>query len=159
MDFIERCLGVGGLLNGQSFDLHYSTLPRTLETTENIAQGQDRLSDPSHAGVARHAGRGLDRELQQIERISIFWGLGYQIVDDLKDVLQTASETGKTAARDIELNRPNIAAAIGIGAAVRRLNRLIDLGDTSFAKTPGLTASNLISLRDCAPNSRQNSPG
>ena len=69
------------------------------------------------------------RELQQIERISVFWGLGYQIVDDLKDVLQNSAQTGKTPARDVLLGRPNIAAVIGIRGAVQRLSRLIELGD------------------------------
>ena len=69
----------------------------------------------------------------------MFWGLGYQIVDDLKDVLQSAAQTGKTPARDVVLDRPNIAAAIGIPAAVRRLTRLIDLGDKVLG--------NLLALR------------
>jgi len=129
MSFIEGCLGVGGLLNGQSFDLHYSGLPRTLETTERIARGKTVSLIRLTLALPAMLGGATDRELQEIDRISEFWGLGYQIVDDLKDVLQSASETGKTAARDVELNRPNIAAAIGIRGAVQRLTRLIDLGD------------------------------
>ena len=129
MKFVENCLGVGGVLNGQSFDLHYATLPRTLETTERIAQGKTVSLIRLTLALPAMLGCASARELQQIERISVFWGLGYQIVDDLKDVLQSASQTGKTAARDAELDRPNIAVAIGVRAAVRRLTRLIDLGD------------------------------
>ena len=58
MTYIEQCLGVEGLLNGQSLDLHYSTLPHNRETTERIAQRQNGFADPSHAGSAGHAGRG-----------------------------------------------------------------------------------------------------
>jgi geranylgeranyl pyrophosphate synthase len=129
MTFIESCLGVQGLLNGQSLDLHYSTMSRTLETTERIAQGKTvslirlTLTLPAMLGGASAS------ELRQIERIAVFWGLGYQILDDLKDVLQSAAETGKTSARDIAQDRPNIAAVIGIRGAVVRLTRLIDLGD------------------------------
>jgi geranylgeranyl pyrophosphate synthase len=74
-------------------------------------------------------GEAPARELQLIERISLFWGLAYQIVDDLKDVLQSSGQSGKTPARDVLLSRPNIAAVIGVGAAVQRLTRFIDLGD------------------------------
>jgi geranylgeranyl diphosphate synthase type II len=68
-------------------------------------------------------------EMQILERIALYWGLSYQIVDDLKDVLQSSAETGKTVSRDLSLDRPNIALVIGIGGAVERLTRLIHLGD------------------------------
>lgn len=132
--FIEHCLGVGGLLNGQSFDLHYSTLPRTLETTERIARGKTVSLIRLTLVLPAMLGGASARDLQQIERISIFWGLGYQIVDDLKDVLQNQLQSGKTPARDAVLGRPNIAAVIGVTGAVRRLTRFIDLGDRALRR-------------------------
>jgi geranylgeranyl pyrophosphate synthase len=66
--------------------------------------------------------------LHILERIALYWGLSYQIVDDLKD-LQSSAEAGKTACRDLSLDRPNIALAIGIGGSVERLARLLHLGD------------------------------
>lgn len=129
MSFIESCLGVGGLLNGQSFDLHYASLPRTLETTNHIARGKTVSLIRLTLVLPAMLGGASRREIQQIERISTLWGLGYQIVDDLKDVLQNAAQTGKTSARDVALDRPNVAAVIGIHGAAHRLTRLIDLGD------------------------------
>jgi geranylgeranyl diphosphate synthase, type II len=38
--YVEQHLGLGGLLNGQSMDLHYSMLPHNHETTEKIAMGK-----------------------------------------------------------------------------------------------------------------------
>ena len=88
-------------------------------------------------------------EIQLLERISLYWGLSYQIADDLKDVLHSANETGKTVARDVLLDRPNIALAIGIPNAVERLTRLIRVGDKTLDRLlisrPG--ASFLKSLR------------
>jgi geranylgeranyl pyrophosphate synthase len=132
--FIEHCLGVGGLLSGQSFDLHYSTLPRTLETTERIARGKTVSLIRLTLVLPAMLGGASARDLQQIERISVFWGLGYQIVDDLKDVLQSQAQSGKTPARDVLLGRPNVAAVIGIRGAVRRLIRCIDLGDRALRR-------------------------
>jgi geranylgeranyl diphosphate synthase type II len=65
------------------------------------------------------------------------WGLSYQIVDDLKDVLQSPTESGKTSSRDISLDRPNIAHVIGIPSAVERLTRLIRLGDKMLQRLIG----------------------
>lgn len=129
LEFVEQSLGIEGLLNGQSFDLHFATLPRTQQTIERIAIGKTVSLIRLTLGLPAMLGGASERELQQIERIALFWGLGYQILDDLKDVLQTSESSGKTAARDGLLNRPNIAVAIGVDAAVRRLTRLIALGD------------------------------
>jgi geranylgeranyl pyrophosphate synthase len=73
-------------------------------------------------------------ELQLLERLALSWGLSYQIVDDLKDVLQSPTETGKTVARDSWLDRPNLALAVGVPAAVERLTRLMHLGDKTLER-------------------------
>ncbi len=127
--YVERCLGVDGLLHGQSMDLHYSSLLPDRRTAERIAIGKTvslirlTLVLPAILGGASRFERRL------LERIALFWGLSYQIVDDLKDVLQSSLESGKTASRDLSLGRPNIALAVGIDAAGERLARLIGLGD------------------------------
>jgi geranylgeranyl pyrophosphate synthase len=54
------------------------------------------------------------------------------MVDDLKDVLESAAEAGKTVARDLLLDRPNVASAMGIPGAVERLTRFIHLGDRTL---------------------------
>lgn len=129
MGYLEQRLGVEGLLNGQSLDLHYSRLPHTRETTERIAHGKTvSLIRLTLVLPAMLAGAPV-RELQLLERIATCWGLGYQAVDDLKDVLQCVAETGKTVARDTLLDRPNLATAIGVSGAVERLNHLIRVGD------------------------------
>jgi geranylgeranyl pyrophosphate synthase len=120
---------VDGVLNGQSLDLHYNRLPHNRETTERIARGKTVSLIRFTLVLPAMLGTASTRERQLIERISLFWGLAYQIVDDLKDVLQSAGQSGKTAARDALLSRPNMAVAIGVRAAVQRLTRFIDLGD------------------------------
>jgi len=140
--YLEAHLGVGGLLNGQSLDLGYSTLPHDLRTTERVAFGKTvSLIQLTLVLPALLAG-APDGELLLLERIAKLWGLSYQIVDDLKDVLQTTAESGKTGARDLSLDRPNIALAIGAQGAAERLERLIALGDKALdrllARRPGL---------------------
>ncbi len=79
-------------------------------------------------------GGASEAELQLLERIALFWGLSYQIVDDLKDVLQSSSESGKTPSRDLSLGRPNIALVLGVRGAAERLQRLIGLGDRMLGR-------------------------
>jgi geranylgeranyl pyrophosphate synthase len=132
--YIERRLGVEGLLNGQSLDLHYSALRHDCETTERVARGKTVSLIRLALVLPAILGGASEDELRRLERIALHWGLSYQIVDDLKDLLQSTAEAGKTVARDMALDRPNIAVAIGIPGAVERLHRLIHLGDRTLRR-------------------------
>jgi geranylgeranyl pyrophosphate synthase len=143
LDYIEHRLGVNGLLAGQSLDLHYGTLPHTRESTERIARGKTVSLIRLTLLLPAMLGGANQREIQLMERIALYWGLGYQMVDDLKDLLQDPKEAGKTVARDVLLDRPNVAAVMGVEGTVQRLSRFIQLGDHALASLlrlrPGVT--------------------
>lgn len=132
LEYVECHLGVNGLLNGQSMDLHYASLPQDQRTTERTAIGKTVSLIRLTLVLPAMLGGASEKELQLLERIALFWGLSYQIVDDLKDVLQSSSESGKTASRDLALGRPNLALTLGIERAAERLERLIGLGDRTL---------------------------
>jgi geranylgeranyl pyrophosphate synthase len=132
LKYIEDRLGVEGLLNGQSLDLNYATLPHNRETTERIARGKTVSLIRLTLVLPAMLGDASEREIQLLERIALNWGLGYQMVDDLKDLLGSPTEAGKTVARDLVLDRPNAAAVLGIPGAVSRLTRFIGLGDRAL---------------------------
>ena len=134
LEYIEACLGVEGLLNGQSLDLHYATLPHNRETTERIARGKTVSLIRLTLVLPAILGGAAGREIQLLERIALYWGLSYQMVDDLKDVLSSAEEAGKTVARDLLLDHPNIATAIGVPQTIEILRRYLKLGDWSLAR-------------------------
>jgi geranylgeranyl diphosphate synthase type II len=149
--YVERCLGVEGLLNGQSQDLHYAGLSQDGLSSEKVALSKTvsliRLSLvlPALAGGVQAA------ELRMLERLAIFWGLSYQILDDLKDVYQKPDQTGKTSDRDATLNRPNVALAIGAANALLRIERLLRLGDRVLSRltrrVPSLSFMEELRLR------------
>jgi geranylgeranyl pyrophosphate synthase len=131
-NYVEKCLGVEGVLNGQSQDLHYASRtgnrpsPQQIATGKTVSLIQLSLVLPALLGGAEPA------EVKLLERLAAFWGLSYQALDDLKDVFQASAQTGKTAARDASLNRPNLALAIGAPNACRRLERLLRLADCTL---------------------------
>ena len=141
LTYVEKHLGVEGLLNGQSQDLHYAALFHDGLSSERVALSKTvsliRLSLvlPALAGGAEAV------ELQMLERLAAFWGLSYKILDDLKDVLQGPDQSGKTAARDATLNRPNVALAIGAKNALLRIERFMRLGDRALARLTRLRPS------------------
>lgn len=132
--YLERQLGVCGLLHGQSLDLNYRELPHTLQAAERVARGKTvPLIALALAWPAILQG-APPRQVQLLERISLLWGLAYQIVDDLKDVLRPSAETGKTTERDCALGRPNMALLLGVPAAVERLASLMSAGDRTLER-------------------------
>ena len=134
LKYVEACLGVEGLLNGQSLDLNYTTLPHNRETTERIARGKTVSLIRLTLVLPALLGDASEREIQLLERIALYWGLGYQMGDDLKDLLGSPTEAGKTVARDLVLDRPNAAAVLGVHGAVNRLTRFIRIGDRALSR-------------------------
>ena len=132
VDCVEQCLGVTGLLNGQSQDLNYLDLPEHRRWPEKIAAKKTAplirlaLVLPALAGGAGPA------ETLLMNRLAVYWGIGYQILDDLKDAGWLPGRTGKTGARDEALHRPNLALADGAELAVLRLERLLGLADAAM---------------------------
>jgi geranylgeranyl pyrophosphate synthase len=72
-----------------------------------------------------------------LERYCLVRGVAYQIADDLKDVVGTASVVGKTTGRDELLGRPNIVNVAGFQGARARLLRLNGIGDRVLDVLPG----------------------
>lgn len=126
LTYLERHLGIAGLLNGQSQDLHYASLSPRLREPQTVAMGKTvsliRLAMVLPA-IAAQAG---SREIQLLDRLAIFWGLSYQTLDDLKDLIYTDGH-GKTAARDAFLDRPNLALRIGTSESFERIDQLMNL--------------------------------
>ncbi len=82
-------------------------------------------------------GRATRREIQLLDRLALFRGLAYQAADDLKDVFQESSLSGKTGGRDHSLGRPNLVATEGTEGAIRRFLRLNAIADRLQASLPG----------------------
>lgn len=129
VEYVERQLGVAGLLNGQSQDLHYSRFNPSSTTPQSVAMGKTVSLIRLPLLLPAILGGASEVELRQIERLAIFWGLSYQSLDDLKDVLYSEGGANKTSARDAQLNRPNLALSIGIDEAFDRIQRLMRLAD------------------------------
>ncbi len=125
--YLERHLGIAGLLDGQSRDLYYSGVAVHLRDPQSVAMGKTvsliRLALVLPAVVTQAS----PRETHLLDRLATFWGLSYQTLDDLKDVLHADESHGKTTARDAFLDRPNLALAIGTFDSFERIDRLMNL--------------------------------
>jgi len=65
---------------------------------------------------------GIDASTRsRLHRLADSWGCIYQLLDDFKDLEWSEEDSGKTALRDVTLDRPNLALALGKDRAVARL--------------------------------------
>lgn len=122
---VADCVGVNGILDGQSRDLHFQAATASGEAVERVAEGKTvplirltLLLPVMAAGLDVHS----ESRVGQIARC---WGLAYQILDDFKDGLMTDAEVGKSTRRDRRLARPNLPVAVGDAAALARLVSLL----------------------------------
>jgi geranylgeranyl pyrophosphate synthase len=134
VQYAEQHLGMTGLLNGQSRDLHLREAARQPRVYQQIAIGKTVSLIRMALVVPAIAGGASRYEQCLLDRLAVAWGLCYQILDDLRDVLHAKDEGGKTAARDEELHRPNLALTIGVEAAFRRAHRLVNISDRLLAR-------------------------
>lgn len=134
LQYVEQHLGIAGLLNGQSQDIHYVPSLRHPHRHQQIAIGKTVSLIRMPLVLPAILSDASAQEICLLERLSVVWGLCYQILDDLKDVLHAPGEGGKTVARDAEMNRPNLALTIGLAASFRRVARLMRLSDRIVAR-------------------------
>jgi geranylgeranyl diphosphate synthase type II len=126
---LDRCLGVAGLVGGQAWDLAFAQTDRTARTVGRIAAAKTGALFALAILLPAELARPTPAERRNLRALCVYWGQLFQIADDLRDVLASTYAAGKTTGRDRELTRPNLALALGVPAARRRLDRLARQAD------------------------------
>lgn len=128
--FVERCLGIAGIVNGQARDLGFhAATPRGLEAQQIALQKTVPLIELALVLPGMIAGASRQR-LRHLRRLSICWGLWYQAMDDMADIALPTDVSGKTSDRDRLLGRPNVVHQLGRTRTRRYLDRLAAVAGT-----------------------------
>lgn len=122
---VDGCLGPAGLVGGQAQDLRFAESARTAREIGAVAQGKTGALLWLSVCLPALASAPTAAEWRQLKALCVYWGLAYQVADDLADVTESTGESGKTSNRDGPLRRPNLALAVGVEAAQHRLGRLL----------------------------------
>ncbi|MBT8045141.1 MAG: polyprenyl synthetase family protein [Verrucomicrobiae bacterium] len=125
-NYLDQCLGVCGILGGQSRDVHM-TAAATSKEVIRVAYG--KTVSLVKLAMAFPAILGAANETRDLELLATYWGLAYQVSDDLKDLCSSSQSTGKTVRQDAEKGRPNIAVCEGVPKAVNRMFHYVAKGD------------------------------
>ena len=122
--WVDQSLGVAGLVGGQAWDLAFAGTDRSARTVGRIAAAKTGALFALAVMLPATLARPTPVERRALRALCVYWGQWFQIADDLRDLLSTTFEAGKSTGRDRLLQRPNLAHALGPAAARARMARL-----------------------------------
>jgi geranylgeranyl diphosphate synthase type II len=125
---LMRASGAGGMIGGQLLDLEGEGRPLALAELERIHRSKTGALITAAATLGGRAARASAERLEALARYGAAVGLAFQIADDVLDVTATTDQLGKTAGRDLALQKSTYPALLGIEGAKRRAGALIDEG-------------------------------
>lgn len=125
--FVDCCLGSAGIINGQAQDLAYRSGGR--REVSRIALGKTVPLIRLALGFPALAANLPRRQRLLLNRITVYWGLLYQGIDDIEDASEPASldQAGGRRQGYARLRRPNLLVSGGREATISALVRLSSL--------------------------------
>jgi geranylgeranyl diphosphate synthase, type II len=125
---LMRASGAGGMIGGQLLDLEGEGRPLALVELERIHRAKTGALITSAATLG---GRAASAPAERIDALATYGaavGLAFQIADDVLDVTATTDQLGKTAGRDVALQKGTYPALLGVTGAQERAAALVEEG-------------------------------
>ncbi|NEV60718.1 (2E,6E)-farnesyl diphosphate synthase [Thiorhodococcus minor] len=127
VETLSRASGSRGMVGGQAMDLEAEGTPLDVAMLENIhIHKTGALIRASVQMGIRARGDVVPDHAERLDHFAKCLGLAFQIKDDILDVEGDTSEIGKTAGRDLELNKATYPAIVGLTEAKEMAKRLTD---------------------------------
>ncbi|HET7459286.1 MAG TPA: farnesyl diphosphate synthase [Gemmatimonadaceae bacterium] len=123
---LMRAAGAGGMIGGQLLDLEGEGTALSLEQLEQIHRAKTGALIVAAVTLGALAAGATEPQMRAFERYAAAVGLAFQIADDVLDVTATTDQLGKTAGRDLALNKSTYPALLGVDGAVARASGLVD---------------------------------
>ena len=136
--------GGGGMIGGQLLDLEAEGLRLSLDAMERVHRLKTGALITASVTLGARAARSSTSRREAFARYGAAIGLAFQIADDVLDVTATTIELGKTAGRDLALQKSTYPALLGVEGATARAAALVNEAcsalDAEGVLTPTLKA-------------------
>jgi geranylgeranyl diphosphate synthase, type II len=142
---LMRASGAGGMIGGQLLDLEGEGRPLGLEELERIHRAKTGALIRSSVRIGGMAASVDASQLDALSRFGETIGLAFQIADDVLDVTGTTDRLGKTAGRDMHLQKSTYPAVLGVERATQRAGALVAEGCAAL-RAAGLLSAELEAL-------------
>jgi geranylgeranyl pyrophosphate synthase len=120
--------GGGGMIGGQLLDLEAEGAPLSLESLERVHRLKTGALIRASVTLGARAAMAPESRRHALDRYGASIGLAFQIADDVLDVTATTDQLGKTAGRDLDLQKSTYPALLGVDGAIQRAVALVEDG-------------------------------
>lgn len=121
---LMQASGAGGMIGGQLLDLEGEGKPIVLAHLEQIHLAKTGALIAASARIGGIAAGATPAGEKALDRFGTALGLAFQIADDVLDVTATTDQLGKTAGRDVVLQKSTYPALLGVRGAASRADAL-----------------------------------
>jgi geranylgeranyl diphosphate synthase type II len=142
---LMRASGAGGMIGGQLLDLDGEGKPLSIGELEEIHRAKTGALISAATELGGVAAAASETQIVALREFGMAIGLAFQIADDVLDITATTDRLGKTAGRDLDLNKSTYPALMGIDRARERARALVDDGCTGL-RAAGLLSTELDAL-------------
>lgn len=136
---LMQASGGGGMIGGQLLDLEGEGVHLTLDALERVHRLKTGALIMASVTLGARAAMAPESRRVALARYGASIGLAFQIADDVLDVTATTDQLGKTAARDLDLNKSTYPALLGVEGAIERAVALVEEGCSALAEEGLLT--------------------
>jgi len=123
---LMRASGAGGMIGGQLLDLEGEGRPLELAELERVHRAKTGALITAAATLGGRAASASAERIAALATYGAAVGLAFQIADDVLDVTATTDQLGKTAGRDVALQKSTYPALLGVARARGRAEALVD---------------------------------
>lgn len=146
---LAKAIGTEGLVAGQVVDLNCTGNARVeLDTLEFIHIHKTAALLEASVVLGAILGGGTNDQVEKLRTFARKIGLLFQVVDDILDVTKSSEELGKTAGKDLVVDKTTYPKLLGLEKAKEFAVKLNDDAKAQLAEFDPLKAAPLVALAD-----------
>ena len=111
---LAEAAGPSGMIAGQVADMAGDHKIGTMDDLRYIHINKTAKMFAAAAGLGAIAGEANEKQLEQLIEYGLKIGLGFQVSDDILDVVSTAEQLGKTIGKDQQQGKLTYPALVGL---------------------------------------------
>jgi len=111
---LGRASGAQGLVGGQVVDIKSENKEVGIEVLQYIHEHKTAALLEASVVCGAIIGGADERVIEKLRKYALNIGLAFQVVDDILDVTQTTEVLGKTAAKDLAVNKTTYPKLLGL---------------------------------------------